>query len=68
MADCTLHARITAAALIQGARADIHLHRHCCQCPLTIKWSSKKQPVGALSSTESKYMGLIHAFKEILWI
>jgi hypothetical protein len=33
-----------------------------------ITWSSKKQPVIALSSTESKYIGLTHVSKEILWV
>jgi hypothetical protein len=28
-------ARITAAALIQGARVDIGSRQHCCRCPLT---------------------------------
>jgi hypothetical protein len=35
MANYTLHARITTATLIQGARMDIRSHQLCCQCPLT---------------------------------
>jgi hypothetical protein len=34
----------------------------------TITWSSKKQPIMALSSTESEYIGQTHALKEILWL
>jgi hypothetical protein len=40
-ANNTPRARITAAALIQGARADIHSHRYYCWCPLTVSEDSK---------------------------
>jgi hypothetical protein len=33
-----------------------------------VTWSSKKQPVIALSSTESEYIGQTHSLKEILWV
>ena len=33
-----------------------------------ISWSSKKQSVIALSSTEAKYVALTHAAKEALWL
>ena len=33
-----------------------------------ITWSSKKQHIIALSSTESKYIAQMHAAKEALWI
>jgi hypothetical protein len=33
-----------------------------------VTWSSKKQQIIALSSTESEYIGQTHALKEILWI
>jgi len=33
-----------------------------------INWSSKKQPIITLSSTEAKYVALTHASKDILWI
>ncbi len=33
-----------------------------------ISWSSKKQPVITLSSTESEYVALTHALKELIWI
>jgi hypothetical protein len=36
VADDTPRARITAAALIQGARADIRSRRHYRRCPLTV--------------------------------
>ena len=34
----------------------------------TISWSSKKQPVIALSTTEAKYIAMTHAAKEALWL
>lgn len=33
-----------------------------------ISWSSKKQPIVTLSSTESEYVALTHAAKDIIWI
>jgi len=33
-----------------------------------VSWSSKKQPIVTLSSTESEYVVLTHAFKDIIWI
>ena len=33
-----------------------------------VSWSSKKQPIVALSSTESEYIATTHAAKEALWI
>ena len=33
-----------------------------------ISWSAKKQPIITLSSTESEYITLTHATKDILWI
>lgn len=33
-----------------------------------ISWSSKKQPIITLSSTESEYVALTHAAKEIIWL
>jgi hypothetical protein len=33
-----------------------------------VTWSSKKQPMIVLSSTESEYIRLTHATKEILWV
>jgi hypothetical protein len=34
----------------------------------TISWSSKKQAVVALSSTEAKYLAGMHAAKEAVWL
>ena len=33
-----------------------------------ISWSSKKQPIITLSSTESEYVALTHAAKELIWL
>ena len=33
-----------------------------------ISWSSKKQPIITLSSTEAEYITLMHALKDIIWI
>ena len=33
-----------------------------------VSWSSKKQPIVALSMTEAKYIAATHAMKEALWI
>ena len=33
-----------------------------------ISWSSKKQPIITLSSTESEYVALTHAAKEMIWL
>src|SRR5271169_2832613 len=33
-----------------------------------VAWSSKKQNSVALSSTESEYMAILHALKELIWI
>jgi hypothetical protein len=34
----------------------------------SISWSSKKQPVITLSSTEAEYIALTHAAKEAIWL
>lgn len=33
-----------------------------------VSWSSKKQPIITLSSTEAKYVALTHTSKDIIWI
>jgi len=33
-----------------------------------VSWSSKKQSSVALSTTESEYMAILHALKEMIWI
>jgi|ERR1700722_4537967 len=33
-----------------------------------VTWSSKRQAIVVLSSTESEYIGLTHVLKEILWV
>ena len=33
-----------------------------------VSWSSKKQPIVALSSAEAEYIAATHAAKEILWL
>jgi hypothetical protein len=33
-----------------------------------ISWSSKKQPIVTLSSTEAEYVALTHAAKELIWL
>ena len=33
-----------------------------------VSWSSKKQPIVTLSSTESEYVTLTHAAKDVIWI
>lgn len=51
-----------------------HLHRHSISGfaffigngPVT--WSAKKQPIVTLSSTESEYVALTHAAKELIWL
>jgi hypothetical protein len=53
-----------------GSQADCHsISRYTMRMSKgAVTWSLKKQPVIVLSSTESKYMGLTHATKEILWV
>jgi len=51
-----------------------HLHRHSMLGYAQfvgngiVPWSTKKQPIITLSSTEAKYVALTHASKDILWI
>ena len=51
-----------------------HLHRHSISGFAfflgsgVISWSSKKQPIVTLSSTESEYVALTHSAKDIIWI
>ena len=51
-----------------------HLHRHSISGFAyligagTVSWSSKKQPIITLSSTEAEYVALTHSSKDILWI
>jgi hypothetical protein len=33
-----------------------------------VSWSSKKQPIITLSSTEAEYVALTHSAKDIIWI
>ena len=33
-----------------------------------VSWSSKKQPITALSSTEAEYVAMCHVAKEVLWM
>jgi hypothetical protein len=33
-----------------------------------VSWSSKKQPIVTLSSTESEYVALTHAAQEVIWL
>ena len=33
-----------------------------------MSWSSKKQPIVALSSTEAEFIALTHATKELIWL
>jgi hypothetical protein len=37
-------------------------------CNAAISWSSRKQSTTALSTTESEYMAMVQALKEIIWI
>lgn len=51
-----------------------HMHRHSISGFAyflgtgAVNWSSKKQPIVTLSSTEAEYVALTHASKDILWI
>jgi hypothetical protein len=51
-----------------------HLHRHSISGFVyfigggIVSWSSKKQPIITLSSTEAEYVALTHSSKDILWI
>jgi hypothetical protein len=51
-----------------------HMHRHSISGFVhfvgvgAVTWSSKKQPIVTLSSTEAEYVALTHASKDILWI
>src|SRR5882724_4096121 len=33
-----------------------------------VAWSSKKQPIVALSTTEAEYIAAAHAMKEVMWL
>ena len=51
-----------------------HLHRHSISGFAffvgqgVVSWSAKKQPIITLSSTESEYVALTHASKDIIWL
>lgn len=51
-----------------------HFHQHLISgftCLIgygSVSWSMKKQPIITLSSTESEYVALMHAAKDIIWI
>jgi hypothetical protein len=51
-----------------------HIHRHLISGFVyfigtgIVSWSCKKQPIMTLLSTKAKYITLMHALKDILWI
>ena len=51
-----------------------HMHRHSISGFTffvgqgVVSWSAKKQPIITLSSTESEYVALTHASKDIIWL